>query len=181
MGAITLKSVGNSGIWGKLFNQFFFGNYENKIDAKGRVSIPAPYRDLLAKDAGIEFGSDSKKVAIPFHLRPSTTANALEICLQEYFTLWDTRIRELDPMDPRAQHVAANAYGGIVELSIDGDGRIILPKKERTLIQCADKVMFLGIGRTFLIMEPENGQQYREEARQAAAGLVSGTSGGAAS
>lgn len=150
-----------------MFDQFFFGNYENKIDAKGRVSIPAPFRELLAKDAGIDL-SENKKAPIQFHLRPSTTANALEICLKEYFTRMAARIRELDPMDPRRMKVAANAYGNIVELTIDGDGRIILPKKERTFIQCADRVLFLGTGDTFLIMEPDTASEFAEDARETA-------------
>ena len=149
--------------------QFFYGNFENKIDAKGRVSIPANFRDLLAKDAGIEITAENKKVAIPFHLRPSPTPFALEICLQEYFTLWDARIQAVDMLDPMYNQLAASAYAGIVELSIDGDGRIILPKKERNIIQCTNKVMFIGLGRTFMIMEPVKGQKFHEESMLAPA------------
>jgi len=121
----------------------FIGTFVNKIDAKGRISVPAPFRTSL-QARGLN------GVA----LYPSLTDPCIEGCGID-------RIEELvakleDTPLPRVQDeaIAHLIVGGARETPFDAGGRIVLPEDFIAKAKLTDKGAFVGVGHKFQIWEP---------------------------
>jgi MraZ protein len=121
----------------------FVSQYTLRLDAKGRVSIPAPYRAVLARD-GFE-----GLYCYPTLDRPALDAggNAL---LREIEAL----IARFPPYSEEREQFAAALYGTSEVLKIDGEGRTILNEHLKTHAGIHDEVAFAGLGHKFQIWEP---------------------------
>ena len=127
----------------------FLSSYTNKIDRKGRVSVPSSFRDSLIMETfnGI--------IAYTSFVNP-----CVEACGMERMEILSETIDNLDPYSETRDAFATTILGGCVQLSLDCDGRIILPK---SLIEAAglkDQACFVGKGTTFEIWSPENFKDY---------------------
>lgn len=135
----------------------FTGQHRNRVDAKGRISIPAPFRAWLRATEG-----DGGTVVV---LAPSL----IHPCI-EGMTLaaLDAIIRSLDRLDllsEEAQDIAAATCGCSLELEADREGRIVLPASLAAHAGLGEAALFVGMGRTFQIWEPEAGERRLTEAR----------------
>jgi MraZ protein len=74
-------------------------------------------------------------------------------------------IDNLDPFSESRDSFAASILGGSIQLSFDGDGRVVLPEKLVKKIGLSDKVVFIGKGATFEIWEPTKFAKYLEKAK----------------
>ena len=121
----------------------FVSNYTLRLDAKGRVSIPAPFRQVLARD-----GFDGL-YAYPTLDRPAIDAggNAL---LSEIEQL----IESFPPYSEEREQFAAALYGTSETLKIDGEGRVSLTEPLKVHAGIKDEVAFVGLGHKFQIWEP---------------------------
>lgn len=121
----------------------FVSNYTLRLDAKGRVSIPAPFRAVLARD-GFE-----GLYCYPTLDRPALDAggNAL---LKEIETL----IARYPPYSEEREQLSAALYGTSEVLKIDGEGRVILTEPLKTHAGIKDEVACAGLGHKFQIWEP---------------------------
>lgn len=121
----------------------FIGTFINKIDAKGRISVPAPFRTSL-QARGLN------GVA----LYPSPTGDCIEGCgIDRIQSLVDAmRDDPLPSVDDDA--VAHLIIGGARETPFDGGGRIVLPEDFIAKAKLTDKGAFVGKGHTFQIWEP---------------------------
>jgi len=121
----------------------FVSNYTLRLDAKGRVSIPAPYRAVLARDAfdGV--------YCYPALDRPAVDAggNAL---LAEIETL----IGRYPPYSDERDAFTLSLYGTSETFKIDGEGRMILSDALKAHAGIADTLAFVGLGHKFQIWEP---------------------------
>jgi MraZ protein len=131
----------------------FVSNYTLRLDAKGRVSIPAPYRAVLARD-GFE-----GLYCYPTLDRPALDAggNAL---LKEIESL----IGRFQPFSDEREDFSAALYGTSDTLKIDGEGRVILPEPLKSHAGIAEAVAFVGLGHKFQIWEP---QRFRAQLAEA--------------
>lgn len=132
----------------------FVSHFTNRLDAKGRVSIPASFRWVLAKD-GYE----------GLYVHPSLDAQALDCG-------GHALVREIDSVLSRfaaysAEHdVYTTALLGDGEvLKVDPEGRIALPERFRAYAFIASEVTFVGQGYKFQIWEPGRFRVHLEEAR----------------
>jgi MraZ protein len=105
----------------------FVSHYTLRLDAKGRVSIPAPYRAVLARD-GFEG----------------------LYCYREIETL----IARFSPYSEEREQFSAALYGTSEVLKIDGEGRAVLTEPLKTHAGIADEIAFVGLGHKFQIWEP---------------------------
>lgn len=128
----------------------FLSNFENRIDRKGRVSVPASFRAVL--EANKE----------PLVVTRSLTA----ACLQGQGHSRITQIiNALDSMDVFSEEIAplqmmiANA----AELKMDNEGRIMIPEMFLDHARITDRIVFAGVGRVFEMWSPEQWQQRVEE------------------
>ncbi len=121
----------------------FVSHYTLRLDSKGRVSIPAAFRAVLARDgfAGL--------YCYPTLDRPALDAggNAL---LHEIEAL----TARFPPYSDEREQFAAALYGTSEILKIDGEGRVILSETLKHHAEITDAVAFVGLGQKFQIWEP---------------------------
>lgn len=138
----------------------FRGESENKVDTKGRVSIPASFRRVL--EAGdpawteglnpefvIVYGGPSRQ-----HLECYTIAAIEEV---------DEKIEKL-PRGSRQRRILERMFSGqSVTTNVDETGRIVLPKKLRDKIDVRNMAFFIASGDTFEIWNPDTYHAVQEE------------------
>ena len=131
----------------------FISTYENKVDRKGRVSVPAAYRSAL--------GTESYQGVIAY---PSFTDPVIEAFGRR--TLEELNRRRLDQSlngGDYTQALVGKSDDGLVEtimaisseLPFDGEGRIILPARLAEHAGITDRAAFVGRGTRFQIWSPE--------------------------
>lgn len=122
----------------------FVSTYTMRLDAKGRVSIPASFRAVLARDGfeGLYCHPALDRLAV------DAGGNAL---LQEIETL----IERYPPYSEEREQFAAALYGRSETLKPDSEGRIILSENLKAHVGVTDTASFVGLGHKFQIWEPE--------------------------
>lgn len=121
----------------------FVSTFTNKIDAKGRVSVPAPFRTVLAKD-GLE----------GVYCYPSLDDDALDAGGQRLVNKIQTLLEDIAPYSDERDHLAMALFGASEVLSLDQDGRINLSERLREYAGITTHVAFVGLGDKFQIWEP---------------------------
>ena len=135
----------------------FLSTTTNTLDAKGRVSVPAPFRARAAKT-----GHETIVVWM------SLDGQYLEGATLDHLERMQDSLDQLDPFDETRQAMEQVIFGGSVELGFDGGGRISLPA---ALIEAAGldrKATFVGVGRTFQIWNPDAHAAHLAAARETA-------------
>ena len=131
----------------------FLNTHVNKVDRKGRVSVPAPFR---AAFAGQSFAG-----IIAF---PSYRAPAIEVLDRERMDQLSASTDELAQFSEGHDDLSMTIFASAAELPFDGEGRIILPKNMADHAGITDMAAFVGMGRTFQIWEPKTFERHRAEA-----------------
>jgi MraZ protein len=121
----------------------FRGTFINKIDAKGRVSVPASFRAVFAEN------KDNIVCCCQ-----SLSHRAIDAYPQSRLDELTDLIEELDPLSPEYHELNMALNGGSYELTIDSDGRIILPERLLHHARITEQASFVGLGRYFQIWEP---------------------------
>jgi len=144
----------------------FLSNTVNKVDKKGRVSIPAPFRPIL--------GNTSHLYILNSVDQPTVDAGGVE--------LLERKEKQLELMDPFSEDYELYSFvlhGDSTELKIDGEGRVVLTDQIREQTGITNQAVFVGRGHFFQIWESEKFRAYREEARTKVAQMRRKNSGGA--
>jgi len=136
----------------------FVSTYTNKIDAKGRVSIPAPFRAVLEQDG----------YAGGIYCYPSLDAAALDGGGERLAQKIDGLLQGLPDYSDERDELSVALYGDVHVLSIDGDGRIILPQNLRSHANLDAQVTFVGLGDKFQMWHPGTFQDRHKQAREKA-------------
>ena len=131
----------------------FASTFVNKIDRKGRVSVPAPYRAALTGQsfAGI--------VAFRSLKYPTLDAGGYDR-IEEITQRLDELAELSDEYD-----ALASMLSEAQQLPFDSEGRIILPQPLLDYAGIGENAAFVGVGRSFQIWEPARYQQHQEEMR----------------
>jgi MraZ protein len=135
----------------------FMGTHQNKLDAKGRVSIPATFRTVL-RDAAQE-GANPSLV-----LRPSHKHACIEGWPAADFHALGSDMQRLDMFSESQDDLAFVLYAEAAELTPDKEGRIVLPEALLSSAGITGDMVFVGLGRQFQIWEPAALAQRRAEA-----------------
>lgn len=135
----------------------FLSTFINKIDNKGRVSVPAQFRSALASN---EF--------MGVVVYESFTNQCIEGCDLERISNLSEAIDNLDPFSEERDAFASTILGSAVQLPFDSDGRIILPAKLIEKAEIKNKAIFIGKGKTFEVWQEENFEEYIIKAREKA-------------
>ncbi len=138
----------------------FVSTFTNKIDAKGRVSVPASFRAVLDRD-GYRAGD-----AVGIYVYPSLDAPALDCGGEKLVAKVDALLSDLPDYSDERDELSVALYGDSRTLSIDGDGRIVLPEEFREHAGLAGKATFVGLGDKFQIWEPGRFEERRKRARE---------------
>ena len=131
----------------------FIGRYLNKVDKKGRVSVPAGWRpSLISKDfSGIIAQSSLSEKAIDAYPR-------------DYLELLQGKLDLNDPLLEENEYESTVIFGGSV-LSFDSEGRVVLSDSLRKEINLASEALFVGMGRRFRIWNPKIFNEYLGRAK----------------
>jgi MraZ protein len=138
----------------------FLGTHLNRIDAKGRVSIPAPFRAVLR--------ALSVEGAAPLVLRQSHAHPCVEGWPTQAFEQLATPLNQLDMFGEDHEDLAQVLYSDAYPVESDKEGRIVLPEILLQHASLSESVVFMGLGRTFQIWEPQAAERRRAEARERA-------------
>ena len=135
----------------------FLSSYKNKIDKKGRVSVPATFRSHL--------GSMGYNGFITY---PSFNHPALEACSQERIEKLSNTIDSLNPFEEKRDFFATSVLSDSESLQFDTEGRVSLSDKLLKHTKIINSVLFVGLGKTFQIWEPKNFEKFKIFARKKA-------------
>ena len=138
----------------------FVSTFTNRIDAKGRVSIPAAFRGVLERD-GYSQGD-----AGGIYCYPSLDAPALDAGGERLAQKIDRLLAGLPDYSDERDELSVALYGDVHVLGIDGDGRIVVPEQLRAHAGLSAHVTFVGLGDKFQMWQPERFAERRELARQ---------------
>lgn len=129
----------------------FAGTFENRIDGKGRVSVPAPFRAELERASAV-------------YLCPSFTGRTIKGYPVEWMEELKAGLRALPEFSPQRQALSTALFGRARLIQIDPDGRIVLPRDLADGAGIADKAAFVGQGDSFEIWEPAEAAKAQDEA-----------------
>jgi MraZ protein len=137
----------------------FLGSHQNKLDAKGRVSVPAQFRAAL-RQAG-----DSNGTGVQLVLRPSHFHPCIEAWPPGEFDTLTTPLEHYSRLSAEHQDLAASLYADAYPVEADKEGRILIPGELAAHAGLTEAVVFMGMGATFQIWEPAAAERRRAEAR----------------
>ena len=126
----------------------FLSTYENKLDKKGRVSVPASFRSYLSN-----LGYNG---VICY---PSFNNQCIEAWPQD-------RIDSLNPFEEKKDYFATSILSESTNLQFDSEGRILLTSKLLKHAKIKHSMLFVGQGKTFQIWEPATFEKFKVTAKR---------------
>jgi MraZ protein len=151
----------------------FVSHYTMRLDAKGRISVPAAFRAVLAKD-GFE----------GLYCFPSPHQPAVDAGGNALIGGIERRLEGLRPLTAEHDFVATALFGISEVLKMDGEGRVTLSEGIKAHAGIVDAVVLVGQGYKFQIWEPARFAEHRAEAMRRALAVLQGgppqAAGGAA-
>lgn len=135
----------------------FLSNVSSRLDAKGRVSIPAPFRAILTRD-GLS----------ALYVHPSLDLEALDAGGESLLSEIDGLLATLPPYSEERDRLSTALLGVSEVLKLDQEGRVVLTESLKTYAGISDQVVFVGQGSKFQIWEPERFQAHLAAARAGA-------------
>ncbi len=121
----------------------FVSHYMLRLDAKGRVSVPASFRAVLARD-----GFDG------LYCYPALDRPALDAGGNALLAEIELLLAGFSPFSDQREQFSLALYGPSETLKIDGEGRVVLTDALKTHAGIADAATFVGLGHKFRIWEP---------------------------
>ena len=133
----------------------FLSTYENKLDKKGRVSVPASYRSYLSN-----LGYNG---VICY---PSFNNQSIEAWPQDRVEKISNTIDSLNPFEEKRDFFATSILSECINLQFDNEGRISLSLKLLKHAKIKNSMLFVGQGKTFQIWEPTLFEKFKVKARK---------------
>lgn len=135
----------------------FVSNFPSRLDAKGRVSIPAPFRAILTRDG------------FPgLYVHPSLDQPALDAGGNALLSEIDALLSTLPSYSEERDSLSTALLGVSEILKIDGEGRVVLTESLKVYAGIADQVTFVGQGAKFQLWETGRFREHLAEARAGA-------------
>ena len=132
----------------------FLSNTVNKIDTKGRVSIPSQFRSVLENQgfAGV-------------YLYPSFTTHSIDGRNESLINQIAQSIEKMQLFAEETDALATTLFSETYQLNYDQDGRVSLPESLIKHAGLKDRVTFAGIGQKFQMWEPSAFERFKNDAR----------------
>ena len=123
--------------------QMFLGRYEHTIDEKGRITIPAKFREGLGDFVYITQGFDGNLQAFPTDL----------------FEAMSNKVRSIGYLDLNSRILRRILFSNAEKTKFDSAGRILLPAFLRETAYLKEIAILVGSGEYFELWSPENWQE----------------------
>ena len=133
----------------------FISIFENKLDKKGRVSVPASFRSYLSN-----LGYNG---VICF---PSFNNQSIEAWSQDRIEKISNAIDTLNPFEEKKDFFATSILSESSSFQFDNEGRILLTQKLLKHAKIKNSMLFVGQGKTFQIWEPTAFEKFRVTAKK---------------
>ena len=121
----------------------FVSHHVLRLDAKGRVSVPAAFRAVLARD-----GFDG------LYCHPALDRPALDAGGNGLLAEIESLIAGFSPYSEEREQFSLALFGTSETLKIDGEGRVVLTDAHKAHAGINETVIFVGLGHKFRIWEP---------------------------
>lgn len=129
----------------------------NKVDAKGRVSLPSDYRSIV------------KETCSEIVCYRSLSAPCIDGCLEDLLDKLATQMEDsLDFFSETQDDLTNLVFGDAKRYPFDSTGRIMLSEKLLKHAEISDSAVFVGKGRKFQIWNPQNWEKEEQRIRTAA-------------
>ncbi|HLQ84173.1 MAG TPA: division/cell wall cluster transcriptional repressor MraZ [Pseudogracilibacillus sp.] len=122
----------------------FMGEYEHNLDAKGRVIVPAKFREDLGEKFVITRGLDKCLFAYPL----------------EEWKILEEKLKKLPLTKKDARAFTRFFFSGAVECEIDKQGRVNLPQPLRTYSQLEKECVIIGVSERIELWSKELWDNY---------------------
>ena len=133
----------------------FLSTYQNKLDKKGRVSVPASFRSYLSN-----LGYNG---VICY---PSFNNYCIEAWPQDRIEKISNAIDSLNPFEEKKDYFATSILSESSNLQFDSEGRILITSKLLKHAKIKSSMLFVGQGKTFQIWEPTNYEKFKATAKR---------------
>jgi MraZ protein len=145
----------------------FLSTFSGRLDGKGRLSVPAPFRAVLEAD-----GHPGLLV------HQALDQPALECGGRRLLAGIDALIERFPPYSEARDLMATALLGGSEVLKLDPEGRIVLPERLKAYAGIGADVVFVGLGEKFRLFEPSRFAAHLDEARSRLRAVRAELSGG---
>jgi MraZ protein len=125
----------------------FLGQFQHNLDEKGRLMIPARYRELLAAGAFITQGFDK----------------CLMVMTDAYFAQVYDRINSMNLADPTARLLRRLILSNAYPVEVDKVGRILVPGNLRQVIALNGEAIVAGQGDYFEVWNPADWNEQMDQ------------------
>lgn len=116
----------------------FLNHYHHNLDEKGRLTIPARYRELISQGAYITLGFDQN----------------LMVLTTSYFNEIAERSAKLSLTDATSRQLMRLIFSNAERVEIDKAGRILIPQSLREAAHLESEAMVVGVLNHFEIWSP---------------------------
>ena len=134
---------------------FFVSQFLNKIDKKGRISLPSLFRNVLP--------TDSKSEII---LYKSIKYAAIEGCSSDRINEIAKRINTLDIFSDDQDDFSTSIFSEIIPTNLDAEGRFLISDDLKKHANISFEAKFIGQGHYFQIWEPEAALERQKKSRE---------------
>ena len=135
----------------------FLTTYENKLDKKGRGSVPASFRS---------YHSNLGYNGVVCY--PSFNNQSIEAWPQDRIEKISDAINALNPFEEKKDYFATSILSESINLQFDSEGRISLTSKLLKHAKIKNSMLFVGQGKTFQIWEPSIFEKFKVNAKKKA-------------
>ena len=128
-------------------SEMFLGQYQHSIDAKGRLIVPAKFRDGLGERFVVTKGLDNCLFAYP----------------QEEWKVFEEKLKQLPLTNPGARKFVRFFFAGAVECELDNQGRIMVPPHLREYAGLKKDIVSIGVNNRIEIWNKDSWNDYSDE------------------
>ena len=121
----------------------FTARHLNKIDKKGRTSVPAAFRTIVESSG-----------APIIYLKPNEVEGCIDCLTEAFMAEVERRIDELDIGSEERDDLEEEYFAESIAVRFDTEGRIVIPTDLKDLAEIDAEVVFVGKGSHFEIWEP---------------------------
>lgn len=130
----------------------FLSTYINRIDKKGRVSVPSSFRSVLEQNG--------LKGMICY---PSPTLESIEGCAINRMQKISDAIESAGPFSEERNTFSSSIFADSHQIHFDPEGRVIIPGELIVSAGIIDQVSFVGMGETFQMWNPTTYEDYKKD------------------
>ena len=132
----------------------FVSKFLNKVDKKGRISLPSLFRSALPQ-------TDKNEII----LFKSLKYKSIEGCNSNRINEIAERINKLDIFSDDQDDFATSIFSEIIPTNLDKEGRFLIPENLKLYANISSQAAFIGQGHFFQIWEPAAALERQEQSR----------------